>query len=298
MVHHGRIAPSRSVERYGVLDLLAAALDMLLVRPRNDISAAIDVDVSERPARLVRALLKIRHDHFVDVLECPERVQQYAVAHLARHLKHPLVDRRDINLDVRVFDRIRREERRHKVEVVEVALKVQPRTMLPAPPDMAQRLNVLAHPRSRPAPRHIESPDDMAAHLAAHPKLELPAGQRLQVPGVVSRIHWAARERQRNGCTHLRALNMLRGKRRRNERVVLGLAGRKEVVAEFLRLPHSLRNVRHQTALHSCAYFHLCRLHQSRFLPRISYQSAVRAAHKAAARYDIISSEIRTNPGV
>src|SRR5439155_5804181 len=118
-----------------------------------------------------------------------------AVGDLCGRAKHPLVDRGEVDRDARVIDRSRIEERRHEVEVIEVALEREAMLVLEGAPDVAERGHVLLDALRRSVVRHGEAALDVRADLRAEPEIETAAARLLDGPGVHRGDHWAARER-------------------------------------------------------------------------------------------------------
>ena len=254
--HHALVAARGGVERNLPLDARLFRLDFFLRRAGDDEAAGVDFDFVQRTPRAVGAYLQVGDYHLAGVFRRAESVQQNAVAHLARHAQHVRVDRRDEHLYVGVRDGAGVEERRHQVEVVVVAVELDRRPRLPSVPDVAERLNVLAHARRGRGPIHAEPPHNVSADLAAEPQREPAAGQRLKVPGDIRHVHRAARERQRDGRPQPHALRMLRRDGQRQKRVVVRLRRAVGVEPDPLRPPRRLRDFRRRRARQSRSYFH------------------------------------------
>ena len=142
--------------------------------------------------------------------------------------------------------RRRRELGRHQREAVVLALVAQRLLLLPAAPDRAQRLDVLAQARHRRAPGHAEAPLVVPLHLRAEPEPEAPARLRVQIPGRLGHHHRAARERDADPRRELDALRRDRRERERHERIVRDL-GRHHAV-EARRLGRLRRGARRRAS--------------------------------------------------
>src|SRR5207248_9621991 len=101
-----------------------------------------------------------------------EGMHMEAVANLPRHAAHILVDASDEDRDVRVVDGSGIEKWRHQVEVIEFALEVERRSLLPGFPDGTKREDDLAQFWSRRLDLYRETPLIVRLHLRSQPEDE------------------------------------------------------------------------------------------------------------------------------
>ena len=76
------------------------------------------------------------------------RMPSDAVGDLTGNTTHDLVDRSEMDGNVRVVDRARIEQWHHQVDIVMITLDIEFSFVLPAIPDRAHGLNVFPHPWS------------------------------------------------------------------------------------------------------------------------------------------------------
>jgi hypothetical protein len=162
-------------------------------------------------------------------------MQPHPVADLAGDPEHRLADGGDRHRHHRQSGRLRREVGRHQGELVVLAPVIELFALLPAAPDRAQRLDIVAQPGCGRAPGDPEPALVVASDLAAEPQHEAPVRIRLQVPGLARHDRRAAREGDRDRRRQLDPLGREGGKGERREGVVRELGGHHRIEAGFLR---------------------------------------------------------------
>ena len=178
-------------------------------------------------------------------------MEAHPVADLAGHPQHRLADRGDGDRHHRQAGRLGREIRGHQCELIVLALVIELPAGLPAMPDGAQGLDVIAQPRRRRAPRYSEPALVVAFDLAAQPEDEAPVRIRLEIPSLARHDGRAARERHGDRRRQLDPFGRQRRKGERGEDVVpqldrhqrieagaLGRHGKRRRVAPVLHRQH------------------------------------------------------------
>ena len=160
-----------------------------------------------------------------------------AVGDLAGDLAHVRVDRGELDRDLGMLDRRRREQRHHQAELVMLAPEIELGPVLPALPDRPQRADIFAHPRAGRRPLHAVAALDMAFDLGAEAQREASLRQPLQGPGGERGHRRAARKGDRHRGREPDPLGRLRRQRHHDIGVVLGLLGDDPVIAERLGEP-------------------------------------------------------------
>ncbi len=171
-----------------------------------------------------------------------EGVDDESIADLCGHLGHPRTDsgQNDAGHPVRVGAGV--EDRCHQGVGVEFAAKIEPAVGVPAAPLLAQRQDVLPHPRRRFRPRHAEAFFDVRADLRAEPEGETAARVGVQVVRDVRHGHRAARQCDRHARRQFDALGVFGRDQQREERVVLTFEREETVEAELFHCAGTRRN--------------------------------------------------------
>ncbi len=115
---------------------------------------------------------------------------------------------------------------------IELAAEVERGALVPAPPDRAERQDLLAHARERTRPDGAVALLDVGLHLGAEAEDEAPPRQHVQVVGGVRELHGAPRRRDRDRARNLEPGRVLGRERERQERIVRALEREGAVVAE------------------------------------------------------------------
>ena len=143
---------------------------------------------------------------------------------------------------MRIRHRRRREVRRHQRKIVVLALKVERLARLPRAPARAHRTDVVFHPLRRLRPRHPEAPRHVAFDLRAEAEVQPPAAHPLQIPRGVRGRDRTLGEGERDAGRQLNLRRLLRGDRKLEIRIVLGLDREDRVVAERIGVAHLVAN--------------------------------------------------------
>ncbi len=131
---------------------------------------------------------------------------------------------------------------RHQIEAVELALKLERRSVLPTFPDGAQREHHFTQLRTRRFELHRETPLVMRPHLRPEPKNKSSRRRFLNVPGGIGNHHGTARKRHGNRGPELDGRGRGRRHCQRQKRVVLGLGCPETAVANCFDLARVLGN--------------------------------------------------------
>ena len=193
-----------------------------------------DLDLVDIATGASRTPSQIRQHLLVDVLRRHHRMQPDAVGTLPRHRRHVRTDDGDMNRDVGVVDRTRIEQRHHQVERVVLALELEWRAILPAPPDRPHRTDVVTHPRCRSVPIQAETTLDVGAYLRAQPQHEPTLTELRQRPRRHRSCGRASGKRHRNRCSELDALGCRGTEGHHLEGVVLGLLDEHRIETDVL----------------------------------------------------------------
>ena len=111
---------------------------------------------------------------------------------------------------------------------------------LPALPDGAHGVDVVAHARSGWAPGNPVAALVVGLHLSAQPQIEASGGRLVQVPGYVGCNSGRPRKSHRHRSAQLDALGHQSGRRQRKVRAVRVLQRHHPVEPRPLRLPRHL----------------------------------------------------------
>ena len=133
-----------------------------------------------------------------------------------------------------MVDRTRIEQRHHQVERVVLALELERRAILPAPPDRPNRTDVVTHPRCRSVPIQAETTLDVGAYLRAQPQHEPTLTELRQRPRRHRSCGRASGKRHRNRCSELDALGCRGTEGHHLEGVVLGLLDEHRIETDVL----------------------------------------------------------------
>src|SRR5262249_37865725 len=150
-----------------------------------------------RPSGLGGAGLDVGDQALAQKASGMERMHVEAVAELAGEPRDVGIHAGDEDRHFWMFDRARAEEGRHQRVLVEFALEIELRAVLPAIPDRPQREDDLAEPLPRGFPFYAEAPLVVAFHLRAEAEDEAAARICLEVPSGVGEHHGAPREGER-----------------------------------------------------------------------------------------------------
>ena len=143
-VENRLVRAGRGIEGDLLPDFLALLGDLFARVSDGEERLSRELERTPSPSGLGGASFDVGHEPFAEKVRGVERVNVKAVAELAREPCDVGIHAGDEDRYLGVLDRTRAEERRHQRVLVELALEIELRAVLPAVPDRAQRENNLA----------------------------------------------------------------------------------------------------------------------------------------------------------
>ncbi len=171
----------------------------------------------------------------MDVFRRVKGMNEKAIGHLAHGFGHFWSHRGEKDRRYTVRTRLGGEYRRHQGMGIELPLKIQARSALPAIPNCTDCFHHLLHARRRLGPFHAEAPLDMRTDLGSQAENKTPATEQLHIPTDIGEDHRVSRKSDRDRRDQLQSLGLLGRNRQGQEGIVPALEGKPAGVAHALQ---------------------------------------------------------------